>query len=314
MPTKKQLKPSDFIAPLTMNGLQGRMLRLPLPKGKKREFLLIYGHHASLERLFGLAEAINDYAGVTMPDLPGFGGMESFYKIGEKPTLDNMADYLAAFIKLRYRGRRLSIGAVSFGFLIVTRMLQRYPEIAKKVDLLVSIVGFAHHDEFTFSRPRYLVYRYSAGFFSHYFPAIFFRNIMLHPLMLRTFYSRTHNAKHKFAGMSPEERKRMTEFEIYLWRANDVRTHMFTSVILLTVDNCQKQVDLPVWHVSVAEDNYFDNRIVEQHMRVIFSDFHDLPAKHGSHSISIIADKKASAPFMPTKLRTLLCQDPDAAK
>lgn len=296
--------------PLNMCGLQGRMLRLPPPKGKKREFLLIYGHHSSLERLFGLADTLNDYADVTMPDLPGFGGMESFYKIGKKPTLDNMADYLAAFIKLRYRNRRFSIGGLSYGFLVVTRMLQRYPEIAKRVDLLVSIVGFTRHDEFTFSRPRYHAYLNASKFFSLRLPSIFFRNVALHPTVIRSLYSRTHNAKHKFTGMSVAERKQTVEFEIYLWHCNDVRTHMFTAVSFLTVDNCQKQIDLPVWHVSVKEDKYFDNQIIEQHMRVIFNDFHDLPAKFHNHSVSIIADKKASAPFVPTKLRELLRQQP----
>ncbi len=310
MPANKQHRPSDYIDSLYINGMQGRMLRMRPPKGKKREFLLIYGHHASLERLFGLAQSLNDYGGVTMPDLPGFGGMQSFYKIGEKPTLDNLADYLAAFVKLRYRNRRFSIAAVSFGFVVVTRMLQKYPDIAKRVDLLVSIVGFAHRDEFTFSRPRYLFYRYGASFFSHRLPAIFFRNVILHPSVLRTFYSRTHNAKHKFANVAAEELRQITDFEIYLWHCNDVRTYMHTTVSLLTIDNCRVKVDLPVWHVSVKEDNYFDNRIIEQHMKVIFNDFHDLPAKLDSHSISIIADKKASAPFIPTKLRNLLRQEP----
>lgn len=307
MPSQtKERKPAEFIVPLRMNRLRGRMLYIPPSKTKKREFLLIYGHHASLERLFGLADTLSDYGSVTMPDLPGFGGMESFYRIGEKPTLDNMADYLAAFVKLRYRNRRFTIVAVSFGFVVVTRMLQRYPDLAKKVDMVVSIVGFAHHDEFTFSRPRYLFYRYTASLFSRHWPAVFFHNVFLHPTILRTFYSRTHNAKHKFAKATVEEKKHMTEFEIYLWRCNDVRTYMDTTISMLTLDNCQRQVDLPVWHVSVKQDNYFDNRIIEQHMRVIFNDFTDIPAKLDSHSISIIADKKASAPLIPPKLRALL--------
>lgn len=306
----KPKDPASYIVPLNMNGMRGRMLRMPPRKNKKREFLLIYGHHASLERFFGLAETLNDYGGVTMPDLPGFGGMDSFYKIKEKPSLDNLADYLAAFVKLRYKGQRFSIVAVSFGFLVVTRMLQKYPDIAKKVDLLVSVVGFTRYDEFTFNRPRYYFYRYGASFFSNRLPSIFFRNVILHPLVLRTFYSRTHNAKHKFVDASRDERKKMTDFEVYLWRANDIRTYMDTAVSMLTVDNCKKHVDLPVWHISVKVDNYFNNAVIEQHMQVIFKDFQEIPAKLKRHSISIIADKKASAPLIPPKLRALLRQDP----
>src|ERR1041385_6148442 len=108
------MEPADHILPLYMNGLAGRMLRLPPPKSKKREILLIAGQHTSLERIFGMAEYLNRFGGVTSPDLPGFGGMESFYKIGEKPTIDKMADYLASFIKLRYKNRRFTVIAVSY--------------------------------------------------------------------------------------------------------------------------------------------------------------------------------------------------------
>src|SRR5581483_6795608 len=78
--------PADYIVPLNMNGLQGRMLHLPAPAGRKREILLLYGHHSSLERWWGIAQVLNRYGAVTMPDLPGFGGMDSLYKIGRKPS------------------------------------------------------------------------------------------------------------------------------------------------------------------------------------------------------------------------------------
>src|SRR5579864_1785028 len=125
---------ADYILPLNVNGLHGRMLRAPATtkKYRRREILLIYGHHAMLERWWSLVQNLEKYGNITMPDMPGFGGMESFAKIGTKPTIDAHADYLAAFIKLRYRQKRLTIYAVSYGFIVVTRMLQRYPELAQK--------------------------------------------------------------------------------------------------------------------------------------------------------------------------------------
>src|SRR5687767_2102595 len=120
--------PADYIVPLNMNGLRGRMLRVPTPKNKNREILAIYGHHALIERWWGLIQNLNEFGGVTMPDLPGFGGMDSFNKIDQKPTIDNYADYLAAFIKMRYKRQRITILGISFGFVVATRMLQRYPE------------------------------------------------------------------------------------------------------------------------------------------------------------------------------------------
>lgn len=281
-----------------------------MPGGKKREILLIYGHHASLERLYGLAELLNDYGAVTMPDLPGFGGMDSFYKIGQKPTLDNMADYLAAFVKLRYRNKRVTIAALSFGFLVTTRMLQKHPEIAKQVDLLISFVGFTRYDEFNFSRSRYIFYRSLASVFSRRVPALFFHNVILHPVVIRTFYRHTHNARHKFDGLTTDVRKKVTDFEVHLWRCNDVRTHMDTSITMLTIDNCKVKVDLPVVHLFVKDDNYFDNQVVEQHMQVVFSGYQQIPVNVKGHSISVVANKKESEPLVPPKLRAILRKNP----
>ncbi len=306
MAKKKTLKVDDFIVPLEMNGLQGRMLRLPPPKKHNREILFVYGHHSSLERWWGVVQDLNQYGAVTMPDLPGFGGMESLYKIGEKPDIDTLADYLAAFVKLRYKRRRLTIAGLSFGFVVVTRMLQKYPDIAKRVDMLVSVVGFSHHEDFSFSPSRKLAYKTAAKLFSYRLPALVFRNVFLHPAILRAAYAKTRNARDKFKDTAKESFNQVMDFEIYLWHANDVRTHMYTTWEFLRVNNCNKQVDLPVHHISVRVDRYFDNHIVEQHLRVIFNDFHEYKSRMDGHAPSIIADKKTAAPLFPKKLRKIL--------
>jgi len=306
MTSKKSAKVAEFIIPLEMNGLQGRMLRLPAPKKANREILFVYGHHSSLERWWGVVQDLNQYGAVTMPDLPGFGGMESLYKIGEKPDIDTLADYLAAFVKLRYKRRRFTIVGLSFGFVVVTRMLQRYPDLAKRVDMLVSVVGFAHREEFRFSKPRMLSYRLTAWFFSHRIPAIFFKNVCLHPAVLRLAYARTHNARNKFKHVKKSNFNKIMDFEIHLWHINDVRTYMFTSREFLNVDNCQRRVELPLHHISVKDDRYFDNHIVEQHMRVIFSDYKAYRSRMNGHAPSIIADVKTAAPLIPNKLRKAL--------
>lgn len=298
----------DFIMPLYINGMQGRMLRMPALEGKKREILFVYGHHSSLERWWGVIQDLNQYGAVTVPDLPGFGGMDSFYKIGKPPTIDNMADYLASFIKLRYKRKRVTIMALSFGFVVVTRMLQRYPDLVKKVDVLISVVGFSHKSDFKFSRQRYVIYRYLSGLLAYHIPSILFRSIALHPLMLRLGYAKTHNAKVKFAGMSKAERKMTMQFEIHLWHTNDVRTHWSTCRDFLLLDNCRHQVDLPVWHIAISGDQYFDDHTVEQHLRVIFSDVHVVKAKSDAHAPSVVADMDAAAKMIPLKIRQLLSE------
>lgn len=301
----------DYIAPLNMNGLRGRMLYMPAPKNKKREILFVYGHHSSLERWWGLIQNLNRYGAVTMPDLPGFGGMDSFYKIGQRATIDNLADYLAAFVKMRYKRRRFTVVGMSFGFVVVTRMLQRYPDLAKKVDLCVSLAGFMHKDDFVFSKTRWAFYRYGSGMFAFPPMAAFFRYVLLNKWIIRTIYRHTHNAKDKFKGVVDEELKEMLNVEVDLWHINDVRTYMRTSVEFLTLDNCRRQIDLPVHHIAMATDRYFNNDVVEQHMRVTFKDFSLLAmVKLGNHAPSVIADAKSAAPFIPAKLRKMLSQQP----
>ncbi len=308
MATKKVLDPADYVEPLVMNGLRGRMLRLPAPKGKHKEILLVYGHHASLERLFGMAEDLNKYGAITMPDLPGLGGMESFYKIGEKPTLDNLADYLASFVKLRYKRRRVTIMGMSMGFLVATRMLQRYPELAKKVDVLVSVVGFVHKDDFKFKRRNYLLMRWGSSFFSGALPAMFAKYVVLRAPMIRMVYGSMGDKHSKLKGADAVEMKRRIDFEIVLWQCNDIRTYMDTTVSMLTADLCNAQVDLPVYHVAVQGDRYFDNRVVEQHLNIIFNGVHVLESKVSAHAPTIIATAEDVAPFVPQKLRRVLAR------
>jgi pimeloyl-ACP methyl ester carboxylesterase len=306
---KRTLNAKDYIQPLNMNGLQGRMLRMP-STGSSREILVIYGHHALLERWWGLIQNFGAYGTVTMPDLPGFGGMDSFYKIGQKPTIDNFADYLASFMKLRYKRRRVVIVGISFGFVVATRMLQRYPDLAKRVDIVVSAAGFTHHDDFKFTKRRMLTYRTATRIVSWPVVASLFRHTALSPWVLRMAYARTHNAKHKFAEVAalPERFEAMMDVEIDLWHMNDVRTHFVTTNEFLRVDNCQKQIPLKVWHVYGKHDQYFDEKVVEQHLRVIFDDYESAVINMENHVVSVLADKKETAPFIPQKLRRYLSQ------
>lgn len=301
-------QPAEYIRPLNINGLEGRMLRVPGPTKKKREILLIYGHHAKIERWWGLVENLHEYGTVTMPDMPGFGGMDSFYTINKRPTIDAFADYLAAFVKLRFRRKRLTIVAVSFGFVVVTRMLQRYPELAKKVDLVVSIVGFMHHDDF--KSPPSTRRRYSrlSRVFASRPVALMIRYGFLNKAVISGLYTRSPASKKRFVEVSPADFDAMMEFEVELWQINDVRTHWLTTSEFFKLDNCKSKVDLPIWHVATEGDHYFDNAIVEQHMQIVFKDYNQVFAQSKAHTPPIIANKKDMAVLLPTKLRRVLAK------
>jgi len=307
MPKKQPLNPADYIEPLYMNGLHGRMLRLKPSPRKTKEILVVYGQHASLERMFGIAESLNKYGGVTIPDLPGFGGMQSYYRLKEKPTIDNLADYLASFVKLRYKNRRLTIIGVSYGFAVVTRMLQKNPEIAKKVDLLVSAVGFVHHDDFVFKKPNYLVLRYGSGLFSRRLTAAVAKHLFLRPSFIRAVYKSSGTSNPKLNTNNPDERDQRIAFEIHLWRTNDLRTYMYSTSTMLRIDLCGKQVDLPVHHIAMQNDRYFNNEFVEEHLKVIYNEVTVYVSKSPAHVPTLTTVNDASK-LIPPALRRLLAK------
>jgi len=308
MAKKLSHNPADYIVPLNINGLDGRMLHVPAPKNRNREILLIYGHHAMLERWWSLVQNLNEYGAVTMPDMPGFGGMDSFSKIGVPINIDSYADYLAAFIKLRYRRKRVSIMAISFGFVIVTRMLQRYPELTNKVDMLVSQVGFMHKDDFVYPRPRRDFYRWATRFFGTRPYAFVIRYFLLNKYVLRILYARLPNSKRRMIEVTPEEFEATIDTEVKIWQANDVRTHWITTSQFFTTDNCQQRIDLPVIHVASKYDHYFDNEIVKQHMLVVFKSYRKFLMQSKAHTPNILADKKATGVMLPPGLRRLLAK------
>lgn len=307
MAKKKIIHPADYVVPLNINGMQGRMLAMPGPKNKKREILMVAGHHTSLERLSGVVQQLSRYGGVTSPDLPGFGGMDSFYKIGKQPTLDNLADYLAAVVRLRYKNRRrFVVVGVSFGFIVVTRMLQKYPEIASRVDFAVSLVGLVHHEDFALKRRTLFELRMLTSFLQHRFPAWLMQNVGLRPTFIRATYNIAGKNNPKLLGYSQEEREELLNFEVDLWRMNDTRTHAFTSLIMFKLDLCNVAVDTPVYHVAVKGDRYFDNYRVEQHMKVIYSKFELIMSKMDAHVPTVVATAEEAAPFIPPKLKRIL--------
>lgn len=297
---------TKYIESLQINGLDGRMLACPAPAGKSRRILMIYGHHGMLERWWSLVENLNDYGSVTLPDLPGFGGMDSFYKIGQKPTIDAYADYLASFIKMRYRRGKFTIVAISFGFTVVTRMLQKYPDIAKRAELVVSLAGFTHYDDFSFSRRQRLSYSFWTKVLSARVLSAA-AHLIMSGFVLDRLYRLAPASKERFKVMPPEEARAIIGMETKIWRVNDMRTHWLTTSEFLKIDNCKfGKVSSPTWHVTHKHDFYFDNDVVEQHMQIIFSDYHRIISNAKNHTPSVVGDKADAASMLPAKLRRLL--------
>lgn len=282
------------------------MLRCPSTTSRsKNEILIVYGQKSSIEKWFPLANELSKYGSVTIPDLPGFGGMESFYKLGIKPTIDDYADYMAAFIKLKYRRKRLSIVGLSFGFVIITRMLQKYPELSKKINLLFNVSSFSHHSDLKVNKFQKVRLRIYTKFFTLNLPASIYRAIILRPHL----YNRLSKRMRLIQQKSPDNQKEFKEkyrFDLKLRRKNNVKTQMFTLNQLLSLDNLLQTVDLPVWTVNGIHESHLNLDRVNQHLNVVYSKVHKIKVKkHSQDPFMFYSDADIEA-MMPARVKNLL--------
>jgi len=309
---KHNFPTNSQITNFRVNGLQGRMLRMAAPKGKKREILFVYGQHSSIERWWGLAQVLNQFGALTMPDLPGFGGMDSLYQTGKRASIDNLADYFADYIRAHHANKKITIAAMSLGFVITTRMLQRHPELIKHVDLLVSIVGFGDYTDFTFApvqRRRYIVL---STLLSTRLGSLFVQHVALQPALLRPVYSHMRLAKEKFKDKVGDDFKAIMDAEVNLWTINDIRTQMQTNREMLTLHSGGPRIHLPVLHVASHKDRYFNHDSVARHLAEVYDSVSTFYTTDPNHAPTIIADLEAAAPFIPAALCTILDKSPAA--
>jgi hypothetical protein len=308
MSRKPKKEFNDYIENLEIYGMKGRMLRLPARRKKTTEILMIYGHHAAIERMAAIAEEMNKYGAVTLPDLPGLGGMQSFYKIGKKPTLDNYADYLATFIRWRYKRKRFCIAATSFGFTVVVAMLKKYPELCKQVDIVISFVGFLHKDELHFSKDTLFIGRFFSRLLSFKLTAGFLRLFVVRRPIIKLAYKIASSKSHKIKDAETEEiKKKRIEFETWLWKNNDIRTHMYTLSKMLNIDLLDARIkNVHLHHIGVDNDHYFDGHVVAQHMNIVFEQCTFDTAKLKSHAPTVIASAKEASRLLPSYTKRIL--------
>lgn len=297
--------PAEYIKPLNLNGLNGRYLHIKSNniRFSNKEYLVLYGHHSSLERMYSIAQNIADFGNVTVPDIPGFGGMDSFYVLGKKPTLENYADYLASFIKLKYRGKRFSIAGMSFGFLIITKMLQKYPELINKVDFIISLVGFTDVSDLKISKRKINELRFIGKFFSGYVTSKVFTLLFINSPIIKNIYRISARNHPKMKDAHGDELNKRLTFEVYLWKINDIRTYMFTTNLIMNVAITDKKVDHQLMHVDVDADQYFDKSITRKNLKKVYKRVSVYEAKIGNHAPTVISSYESAKSFIPNKLR-----------
>jgi len=296
--------PVEYLQTLKLKGLTGRVLELPYEgEGVKTPILLIYGHHSSLERMLSTAEAFRKYGAVTVPDLPGFGAMPSLTTINQEPNINNLADYLAEFIRQRYpNGQKFILEGLSLGFVISVRMLQRHPELQSQVSHLVSIVGFAKADDFTAPAAKRQKLARLARILARKAPAALFAGLILRKPLIGSIYHMRARSHPKMKGYSWQERQDLITFETTLWQTNEVRTYFTTAAEMLTLDLTTQPVPMPVEHIGTNHDQYLDNQKIAAHLAEIFTKVRTHEAILPNHVPTVLEDTEAANALIPHTL------------
>lgn len=250
------------------------------------QILVVYGQHASLERTAPIVEVLRDYGEVWHPDMPGFGGMDSFYKLGLRATTDNYARYLHEFIEQHIGGKPLVLVGLSYGFANITRLLQLYPEHLKQTVAAISFVGFTGARDFAISpAAKRLFIQYYAAFGSTWVGNKLLN--LQHAPIWRPFYWWIY--RHKYAGQPNRRAMRQADSRIqrHLWKINDNRTHAATAYeFLFSLDLRGKPLPVSVYHLGTSYDDFFDHDQVVAHMREVYPNLTTFKLNLSNHSPS----------------------------
>ncbi len=290
--SKKFVNPSIYISPFNVNGLEGRILQIGSQiKKSKNEILIVYGLNSNLEKWWGLVVAFSKFGNVTMADLPGMGGMDSFYEIGKMPNIENMSDYIASIVKLKYRRKKLTIIGIDFGFVLITRMLQKYPEILPRINLVISINGYAHHDDLRLKRISYL------------------KNMLVSSRPYSKIASRYFTSERYLSAKHIVDKDNyfLYRFKIDLDKETDYRTQQYLKYELSNLDNCKKSIDSVFWDLNYGpKTNEIDYHSKEQHLKIIFKNYNHQSTKNNKKPDFILKDEKTAIKILPPKLRQQL--------
>ena len=296
---------AQYVFDLEIDNLKGRYWQAPAleKKADSHVIVFLYGHHSSLERNLGLVQYLRRFGRVIMPDLPGLGGMDSFYKIGKKPTLDNYAQYLEAFLNSKLaQNQKFTLFGMSLGLVIVTRFLQKYPQRRKDLRLLISVAGFLTGSTLKFSKVRRFIYLKFLMTVKIKLGAWLFRCLVLNRWILRTFYARTFSAKAKFKNQTSKRKKQLLDMEVHLWHCNDVRTWAFTAYAMISCDLTNQKIKYDLYQIDVSGDQFLDGDMNKINLRKVYNKVVFLKLYMPAHAPTVIARVAEIEEIMPQEM------------
>jgi pimeloyl-ACP methyl ester carboxylesterase len=307
-PSKTKHKIRSF----RLNGLSGRMMETSSTEEvvSSHKILFLYGSQALLERYKAITENLSEYGAVITPDLPGLGGMDSFYKIDMKPTLDNYADYVAAVIAYKFKNEdTFTIVGFSFGMMIATNLLQRYPDIAKRANLTISMFGVVDSKSIKFASRIRIISKPLLGTLGSPAVSSLASIVMSSPV----FGAFVRHMRVKQLSVYPDIQanpkliKPIVDMELKMWRINDIRTTAYTWNIFMKHKALDIHVNLKLVHIYASTDKYVERpKLTEKLESIYVKGVDQFQSEMYKHSPYVTATAEEVYDIIPTEVRTIL--------
>jgi pimeloyl-ACP methyl ester carboxylesterase len=274
----------------------------------KRTFVIVYGQHASLERLSPIIELFRRYGDVYAADNPGFGGMEPSYKIKRRPDLKFFADHLGHFVNTYVpKNRRITFVGVSLGFQIITEALNKHQGIQLRTEQLISLMGCISHKEIRLplSYKVPLVYLMALPVKTWLGSRIF--KLLARESVIVFAYLISKPIQVKLRGLTIKQSIVYAKQQAQLWIINDARTHASTAWDLVYHNDLSSyRIGVPTVHLGVINDHVIDSGLVKKELVKVFKsvEIYDLALEnHAPLDIDTEEDVRA---LMPKALAKLL--------
>jgi pimeloyl-ACP methyl ester carboxylesterase len=259
---RKTQSVNEGIIPIRVNRLRGHMLRKKSNRAPRKEILLLYDQNMDLTTTYRFAKKLSYYGNVTVPYLPGFEGMDSFYKIKLVPSVSNYAAYLASFVALRYKNKRFTIVGLGIGGTIAARMLQNHAKATAKVNQIILLGSTVDRNDI--ARSGIINFLALAGYNVLLLrPIVFLSKILVCGSIRGFVIGLTKNS-------SPQPGKLAAEQEGLPRQSYDLRTHFYLQKQLRSLRVQTGQVDIPAYALAINTPPKFSYGTWQQHLHVMF--------------------------------------------
>ena len=279
---------SKYLNPLNINELRGNIAMLKSSSSDKN-ILFVPDMNSDMRLNWEVLNYLRYFGNVTSIGLPGYGGMDSFSNILKKPSLNNYADYLSSILKLRYKNKKFIIVGQGFGFIIATRTLQKYPNIARNVKLVISIDGSARHDDIKYEKLKFNKLSYIG------------LSVIGAKLLKSSGFSKSIQNVNLFSNSSltdslSDYHANDLRFVNQIRSKNDLYTHINLLLLIRNFDNSKITLNIPLWNI-ILKDSSIIKDSAENNLRSVYKRYSSSSPRIGYYDLMTNKDNCISKLF-----------------